>query len=87
MNLLITKKNNAIVTPESINFAELVKSSNTTLSLQTKMVDVLKAEFTETQQQWYVANLYVYMHYHPTNDFPINLENVYKMIGFANKGY
>ena len=26
------------------------------------------------------------MHYHPTNDFPINLEHVYKMIGFANKG-
>ena len=26
------------------------------------------------------------MHYHPTNDFPINLENVYSMIGFANKG-
>ena len=26
------------------------------------------------------------MNYHPTNDFPINLENVFKMIGFANKG-
>jgi hypothetical protein len=24
------------------------------------------------------------MQYHPTEDFPINLENVYKMIGFAN---
>jgi phage anti-repressor protein len=26
------------------------------------------------------------MNYHPTNDFPINLEHVFKMIGFANKG-
>jgi len=26
------------------------------------------------------------MNYHPTNDYPINLENVFKMIGFANKG-
>ena len=26
------------------------------------------------------------MNYHPTNDFPINLENVFKMIGFAHKG-
>lgn len=25
------------------------------------------------------------MHYHPTNDYPINLEHIYKMIGFANK--
>uniref|UniRef100_A0A6C0H6D5 Uncharacterized protein n=1 Tax=viral metagenome TaxID=1070528 RepID=A0A6C0H6D5_9ZZZZ len=32
------------------------------------------------------CKLYTYMHYHPTNDYPINLENVYKMIGFANKG-
>jgi hypothetical protein len=26
------------------------------------------------------------MNYHPTSDYPINLENVFKMIGFANKG-
>ncbi len=26
------------------------------------------------------------MNYHPTNDFPINLEDIFKMIGFANKG-
>lgn len=26
------------------------------------------------------------MNYHPTDDYPINLENVFKMIGFANKG-
>lgn len=26
------------------------------------------------------------MNYHPTNDYPINLENVFHLIGFANKG-
>ena len=73
---------------KTINFDELVKNSNNTLSLnlQTKMVDLLNDEFTEQEQQWYIANLYVYMNYHPTNDFPINLEHVFKMIGFANKG-
>ncbi len=45
----------------------------------------LKDEFTEEQQQWYIANLFMYMNYHPTNDYPINLEDVFKMIGFANK--
>ena len=76
------------IVPKAINFKELVKNSNTTLSLdvQTKMVGLMNEEFTESQQQWYIANLYVYMNYHPTNDFPINLENVFKMIGFANKG-
>ena len=77
-----------IIKPKTINFQELVRTSNTTLSLgvQTEMIQHLSEEFTSEQQQWYIANLYVYMHYHPTDDYPINLENVYKMIGFANKG-
>lgn len=28
----------------------------------------------------------MYLNYHPTNDYPINLDHVFKMIGFANKG-
>ena len=74
--------------PKSINFSELVKSSNTTfsLNLQNQLVERLNTNFTEEEQRWYVANLYMYMNYHPTNDYPINLENVFKMIGFANKG-
>ena len=77
-----------VIKPTNVNFEELVKNSNITLSLntQTKMINHLKNEFTEEQQQWYIANLYVYMNYHPTNDYPINLEHVFKMIGFANKG-
>ena len=76
-----------IIVPKQINFDELVKNSNTTLSLnvQTKMIDLLTDRFTEQEQKWYVANLYVYMNYHPTNDYPINLEHVFKMIGFAHK--
>ena len=77
-----------IIKPNVINFEELVKTGDTTLSLnvQSKLINLLNEEFTEEEQQWYIANLYVYMNYHPTNDHPINLENVYKMIGFANKG-
>jgi phage anti-repressor protein len=90
MNNLIKKKPSELITPESINFTELVRNSNTTLSLsneyQSKMITLLNEEFTEQQSQWYIANLYIYMNYHPTNDYPINLEHVFKMIGFANKG-
>lgn len=65
-----------------------MKNSNTTLSLnlKTKLVEVLNTEFTHEEQRWYIANLYIYMNYHPTNDYPINLETVFHMIGFANKG-
>jgi phage anti-repressor protein len=76
------------IVPKTINFKELVQNSNTTLSLnlQTKLVQYLNNEFTEQEQQWYIANLFIYMNYHPTNDYPINLDNVYNMLGFANKG-
>ena len=72
---------------KSINFTELVKNSNTiqSLHLQSKMVNILTEVFTESEQQWYIANLYMYINYHPTNDFLINLENIFKMVGFANK--
>lgn len=49
-------------------------------------MEKLNTNFTDDEQRWYVANLYMYMNYHPTSDYPINLENVFKMIGFANKG-
>ena len=79
---------NQIIAPKTINFNDLVKNSNTSLSLnlQTKMTIILNEEFTEKEQQWYISNLFMYMNYHPTNDYPINLEHVFKMIGFANKG-
>lgn len=88
MDILIKKNKKELVTSEIINFTELVKNSNTTLSLnlESKMIDKLNKTFDEKEQHWYVANLYMYMNYHPTNDFPINLEHVFKMIGFANKG-
>ena len=76
-----------LITNKPINFNDVIKNSNTTISLdiQSKLVELMNIEFTEEEQRWYVANLYVYMNYHPTNDFPINLEDVYKMIGFVHK--
>ena len=47
---------------------------------------LLNEEFTEEELKLYIANLYMYLNYDSTTDSPINLETVYKMIGFANKG-
>jgi phage anti-repressor protein len=77
-----------VIKIESVNFSELVKTSNISVlntSLQSQLAATLSQEFTDEEQRWYIANLYVYMHYHPTNDFPINLDHVYKMMGFSHK--
>lgn len=28
----------------------------------------MNKEFTEEENRWYIANLYIYMNYHPTNE-------------------
>jgi phage anti-repressor protein len=72
----------------TVDFAQLIRSSECgglTLDFQSQLVDQLKEEFTDEEQTWFVANFYVYLQYHPTNDYPIKLENVWNMIGFATK--
>ena len=49
------------------------------------MITLLNEEFTEEQQKWYIAILFMYLNYHPTNDYPINLETAVKILGFAHK--
>ena len=70
---------------DKIDFKMLVeKDSKSSLNFQSKMTQRLSETFTEEQQRWYVAILYLYLNTDP-KDFPINLENVYSLIGFAHK--
>ena len=77
---------NQLVIPSNIDFSQLVQTGTTlTVNFQSKLIKKLEETFTESEQRWYIANLYMYVNYHPTNDFPIDLENVYKLMGFAHK--
>jgi phage anti-repressor protein len=77
---------NQMIKSDSVDFKSLVsKNNNISLNVQSKMISELEQTFTEEETRWYIANFYVYMNYHPTNDYPINLENVLKMMGFAHK--
>lgn len=79
---------NQIIKLETINFAELVKNTPLSLSLeaQSDMINLLNKHFTQEQSRRYIINLYMYLNFHPINDFPINLDHVYRDLGFANKG-
>jgi hypothetical protein len=66
---------NQLIKPPSVDFNALVsKNGNISINCQSKMIELLNKEFTEEENRWYIANLYIYMNYHPTNDYPINLE-------------
>jgi phage anti-repressor protein len=75
-----------MIKTDSVDFNKLIKNSTVlTINGQSKMIDTLTKEFNEEESRWYIANLYIYMNYHPTNDFPINLDTLVNLVGFAHK--
>lgn len=72
---------------ESVDINELICKNNTSILInsKSKMINILYKELTDEEYRWYIANLYIYINYHPTTDFPINLDTLVKLIGFSNK--
>ena len=72
----------------TMNIVELIeKNPITKLSnvYQSKLLQKIQKDFTELEQQLFVSSFYCYLNYHKTNDFVIDLDDVWKWIGFAQK--
>lgn len=52
---------------------------------QSKLIEKVKNTFTESQQKMFVASFYCYLNYHPTNDFVVDLDNVWRWLDFSQK--
>ena len=78
---------NEVIKFDKVDFKALVDSNNcdSSLNFKSKIVDELNNTFTEDEKRLCIANLYMYLNYHPTTDYPIDLENVWKLIGFSHK--
>jgi hypothetical protein len=61
----------------------------TTLSTtyQNKLLTKIKAKFTESEQQLFVASFYGFLKYDSNNDFVIDLDDVWRWVGFSNKAH
>ena len=68
-----------------VDIKTLIRTSSIQIYDKTKLISKLEEHFTEEEQKLYVSNLFLYLNYHPVDDFVVNLENVWKFIGFANK--
>jgi hypothetical protein len=66
-----------------INNSPITKLSN---EFQTKLLTKIKDSFTDDQQQLFVASFYCYLNYN-SNDFIIDLDDVWKWCGFARKDH
>lgn len=52
---------------------------------QSKLIEKIKANFTQSQQQLFLGNFYCYLKCHPTNDYVIDLNTVWRWLGFLRK--
>ena len=71
-----------------LNIVDLIEN-NTILNLSpdynNRFINKVKETFTETQQQLFVSSFYCYLNYHQTNDFVIDLDNIWIWLGFSTK--
>ena len=65
-----------------INNSTITKLSN---DFQTKLLTKIQESFTDNQQQLFVASFYSYLSYNSKTDFVINLDDVWKWLGFSRK--
>jgi hypothetical protein len=73
---------------QSLDIVELIeKNPLTRLSknYQTVFLNKIKESFTESQQNWFVSSFYCYLNYNSKSDFVIDLNDVWKWLGYSRK--
>ena len=73
---------------ESINIVQLIeKNAMTRLSkeYENKLVNKIKDNFSDNQQQLFVASFYTFLNYDAKKDFVIDFDNVWKWLGYSRK--
>jgi len=73
---------------ETFNIVDLIESNNTlnfSPDYNNRFINKIKETFTETQQQLFVSSFYCYLNYNQTTDFVVDLDNVWKWLGFSQK--
>ena len=73
---------------ETLNIVNLIESNPITKlssDYNYKLLVKIKDNFTDFEQHVFLSSFYCYLNYHPINDFVIDLDNVWKWIGFNQK--
>jgi len=72
----------------SFNIVDLIENNpiaRLTNTYQNKLLTKIKENFTDNEQQLFVASFYSFLNYNSRTDFVIDLDNVWKWLGFLNK--
>lgn len=71
-----------------LNIVELIENhpiSKLTNTYNVKLLDKIKSSFSDADQQLFISSFYCYLNYNTKKDFVIDLDDVWKWIGFSTK--
>jgi hypothetical protein len=72
----------------NFNFVKLIEKnpiSRISCNNHNKLLNKIKSNFSSDDQQLFVASFYTYLNYNSTTDFIIDLDNIWKWLGFGQK--
>lgn len=73
----------------SVDIVNLIEnnpiSTFNTTKYQSKLIEKLQSKFTNYEQQLFLSSFYCYLKYDKINDFIIDLDDVWKWLGFNKK--
>jgi hypothetical protein len=74
---------------DELNIVDLIENNPITKldgkNYQSKMVTKIKEKFTEFEQQMFVTSFYCFLNYNSKTDFVIDLDSIWKWLGFSQK--
>lgn len=80
--------NNTNSIMQTLDIVSLIEKNPVTKlskSYNNKLLNKIKESFTEQQQQLFVSSFYCYLNYNEITDFIINLDDVWKWLGYNQK--
>ena len=75
---------------DSFNIVDLIENNPVTklsTTYQNKLLTKIQTKFSETEQQLFVSSFYCFLNYDSITDFVIDLDDVWKWVGFSNKAH
>jgi hypothetical protein len=71
-----------------LNIVDLIENNPVTKLTNTynvKMLNKIKQQFTNTEQQLFISSFYCYLNYDKTKDYVIDMDNIWRWLGFSTK--
>ena len=71
-----------------LNIVELIENhpiSKLTNTYNVKLLDKIKANFSDMDQKLFIGSFYCYLNYDTKKDFVVDLDDVWKWMGFSKK--